>query len=241
MKYNFSLRKCNRNRFQCWLSLPSMCAMWYVVVRRSNSRVQINRVDARRSSYSLVYVVIVFLWKIYNLDQAASEFFENLSFRGFCIVVILLTVVGLRNHTLYRRLNDIGCDEIAWFFRWHRVFGFDGIVVALIVRSFDRCVTVVLRGVSIVVVIKCVINISATFWVVVNENKDKYWRREGEVECQRGLITDAFAVAGTHDFRLVAFAIVFQASGTLAIAAFGMTSQSVALITCFPYFWPING
>lgn len=118
---------------------------------------QINRLP------SLVHVVIVFLWKINNLDQTASEFLKNLPFGCFRIVIILLTVIGLGNHTLYRRLDDIGCDEIAWFFGRHSVFRFDAVVVALIVCSLSQRMTIVLRCVPIVVVIECVVNVSATF------------------------------------------------------------------------------
>lgn len=112
---------------------------------------------------SLVHVVIVFLWKINNLDQTASKFFQNLPFGCFRIVIILLTVVGLGNHTLYCRLNDIGSNEVAWLFGRHYVLRFDAVIVALIVRSLDQWITFVLGCVSIVVVVKRVFNIAAAF------------------------------------------------------------------------------
>lgn len=87
---------------------------------------------------SLVHAVIVFLGKINNLDQTAPELFENLAFGCFRIEIVLLTVVGLCNHTLYCRLDDIRCNEIALFLGEHNVLRIDTVIVALIIRSLGQ-------------------------------------------------------------------------------------------------------
>lgn len=54
------------------------------------------------------------------------------------------------------------------------------------------------------------------------------------------VLTDAFAIGRTNDFRFVAFAIVLQTTGALAIATFCVPSQGVALIARFSYFWSVE-
>lgn len=136
------------------------CSLWPPIIVRKRTA-KLNAIARKWCLF--VRIFIVFLGKINNFHQTASKFFENFPFRCFRIEIILLTIVGLRNDTLYGRLNDIGRNEIAWFLGRYGIFRLDAVVVPLTVRSFhQRCIVKVGR-ITIVVVLKCLIDISATY------------------------------------------------------------------------------
>lgn len=107
---------------------------------------------------SFVGVFIVFFGKLNDFDQTTSKLFQYFALRCFSVAVIFKAIVGLRNDTLYRRLNHIGRYEIAWFFRRNVWLGFDFVVAAatdtptLLVRSLYRLIHFVVRTVAIIVV-----------------------------------------------------------------------------------------